>query len=321
MNKILKKILCFCWLIPLLVFSSGCSTATVNSMGVTPIYKIGILVPAVEHGWVAGIPYYAEQRCKELNNEIEYKILKSANSEEMALQLNELTAWGCDAIVAFPQWKGLEPAIQSVVSQGAVVVNCDIEMNVDGVYTVVGDNKGMGSQSAQYIVNKIGSKGRVVMVDSTTDIPDLSERKEAFLEKIKQIAPEIKIITCQSNFTREDAENAFAQILDSHVKIDAVYSMDDETSIGVLQAIKKAKRSDIKVVTGGGGSQEYLKLMSKNKKIWVQSALYSPSVARDAVDMALSAVKGQHIKSSLVIPTSIIDRSNCKDWQDENSPY
>lgn len=321
MNKILKKIICFVGLIPLLVCSSGCSTATVSSMGVTPIYKIGILVPAVEHGWVAGISYYAEQRCKELNNEIEYKIVKAADSEEMASQLNELTAWGCDAIVAFPQWKGLEPAFQSVISQGAIVVNCDIQMDVDGIYTVAGDNKGMGSQSAQYIVNKIGEKGRVVLVDATADIPDISERKQAFSEKIKQIAPEIKIITCQTNFTRQDAENAFAQMLDSHVKIDAVYSMDDETSIGVLQAIKKAKRSDIKVVTGGGGSQEYLKLMGKNKKIWIQSALYSPSIARDAVDMALAAAKGQHLKSPLVIPTSIIDRSNCKDWRDQNSPY
>lgn len=37
----------------------------------------------------------------------------------------------------------------------------------------------------------------------------------------------------------------FADILTSNDHIDAVYSMDDETSIGVLQAISEANRDDI----------------------------------------------------------------------------
>ena len=32
----------------------------------TTKYKIGVLVPAVTHGWVGGITYNAEQYCKEL---------------------------------------------------------------------------------------------------------------------------------------------------------------------------------------------------------------------------------------------------------------
>ena len=35
-------------------------------------YKIGILAPAVTHGWVGGVAYHAEQRCKELAGEVEY---------------------------------------------------------------------------------------------------------------------------------------------------------------------------------------------------------------------------------------------------------
>ena len=41
---------------------------------VAPI-KVGVLVPAVTHGWVGGIAYNAEQYCKELSEAgtIEYK--------------------------------------------------------------------------------------------------------------------------------------------------------------------------------------------------------------------------------------------------------
>mgnify|MGYP000790310359 CR=1 FL=1 len=43
----------------------------------TTKYKIGVLVPAVTHGWVGGITYNAEQYCKELEaaGTIEYKLL------------------------------------------------------------------------------------------------------------------------------------------------------------------------------------------------------------------------------------------------------
>ena len=37
--------------------------------------------------------------------------------------------------------------------------------------------------------------------------------------------------------------------------------MDDETSIGALQAIRDAGRTDIKVITGGGGCQEWFNMM------------------------------------------------------------
>ena len=57
-------------------------------------YKVGILAPAVTHGWVAAVAYNAEQRCQELSDEIEYKLYTSSNAEEMTTQLDDLLTWG-----------------------------------------------------------------------------------------------------------------------------------------------------------------------------------------------------------------------------------
>ena len=57
----------------------------------TTTYKIGILAPAVTHGWVAGVAYQAEQRCKELADTVEYKLYTSNNAEEMTTQSAPLT--------------------------------------------------------------------------------------------------------------------------------------------------------------------------------------------------------------------------------------
>lgn len=284
-------------------------------------YKVGILAPAVTHGWVAAVAYHAEARAKELSSEIEYQIQTSSNAAEMTSQLDDLMTWGAEAIVAFPQWEGMEVPIQRAIDEGIKVINFDIAIDVDGVYRVAGDNEDMGVQGANYVVDKIGKEGNVVILEvpSSGSVSEL--RKKGFVETIEQIAPDIELHTYATQFTREDGLKDFADILTSLDKIDAVYSMDDETSIGVLQAIKESGRTDIKVVTGGGGMQEYFNMMPDNEDIWIQSALYSPAMVKDAVDVALKVLKDEDVEKETIIHTTIVDRDNYKDFLDEGSPY
>ncbi|QQZ08654.1 ABC transporter substrate-binding protein [Heyndrickxia vini] len=287
----------------------------------TKKHKIGILAPAVTHGWVAAVAYNAEARAKELSDKIEYKIQTSNNAEEMTSQLDDLKTWGAEAIVAFPQWEGMEVPIQQALDAGIKIVNFDIKIDVDGVYRVAGDNKDMGIQGAKYIVDKVGKEGNVAVLEvpSSGSVSEL--RKEGFVKTLSEIAPDMKILTYATKFTREDGLKDFADILTKNAKIDAVYSMDDETSVGVLQAIKEAGRKDIKVVTGGGGMQEYFKMMPENKNLWIESALYSPAMVKDAVDVALKLLNGEEVSKETIIPTTIVDKDNYKDFLDENSPY
>ena len=259
----------------------------------TEKYKVGILAPAVTHGWVAAVAYNAELRAKELADEIEYKLYTSSNAEEMTTQLDDLLTWGAQAIVAFPQWEGMEVPIQAALDKGVQVVNFDIEINADGVYRLSGDNEDMGIQGAKYIVDKIGTEGTIVMLEVPTSGSVSELRKKGFVDTLAEIAPNMEVISYATKFTREDGLKDMADILTSNPQIDAVYSMDDETSIGALQAIKEANRTDIKVITGGGGMQEYFNMMPENTEIWIQSATYSPAMVKDAVDMALKILKGE----------------------------
>lgn len=299
--------------------SNGGSNNDGNDSGDKP--KIGILAPEVTHGWVAAVAYHAENRAKELSDEFDYQIQTSSNAEQMTSQLDDLITWGADAIVAFPQWEGMEVPIQRALDEGIKVVNFDIMIDVDGIYHVAGDNEDMGVQSAKYIVDKIGTEGTVVMLEVPTSGSVSELRKKGFLETMEEIAPDMEILAYATKFTREDGLKDFADILTSVDHIDAVFSMDDETSIGVLQAIREAGRTDIKVVTGGGGMQEYFQMMPENEDIWIQSALYSPAMVKDAVDVAAKLLKGEEVEQRIIIPTTVVDRTNYQDFLDEDSPY
>ncbi len=296
-------------------------SSAVAPVAAAPKYKIGVLAPAVTHGWVAAVAYHAEARLKELGDEVEYRIQTSGNAEEMTSQLDDLMTWGAEAIVAFPQWEGMEVPMQRALDAGIEIVNFDIVIDLDGVYRVSGDNEDMGIQGAHYIVDKVGPDATVVILEVPTSGSVSALRKKGFLDTVQEIAPDLNILTYATQFTREAGLADFSDILMRNPKIDAVYSMDDETSIGVLQAIREAGRTDIKVITGGGGMQEYFQLMPENDDIWIQSALYSPAMVRDAVDVALKVLKGEEVEQVKIIPTTIVDRDNYKEFLDANSPY
>lgn len=306
--------------------NSGATSNTGDTSTAGEVYKIGVLAPEVTHGWSAGVAYYAEKRCQELADEgkIEYKVSVSGDAAEMTTQLDELKTWGADAIVAFPQWEGMEVPIQQAIDEGITVVNFDIAIEAEGVYRVSGDNYDMGFQSAQYIVDKIGTEGTVVILDVPTSGSVAELRKQGFLENLAEIAPNMKTVEYATQFTREDGLADMADILTANPQIDAVFSMDDETSIGAIQAIRDAGRTDIKVITGGGGAQEYFNMMlaEENQDLWIQSATYSPDMVEDAVDMAVDILNGNIPSDPVkIIPTTIVDRENASEFLDESSPY
>ncbi|MDV2581914.1 ABC transporter substrate-binding protein [Alkalibacillus haloalkaliphilus] len=300
---------------------SGSSDGSGDSGSDGEKHKIGILAPEVTHGWVAAVAYHAEQRAEELSDQVEYQIQTSSDAGEMTSQLDDLMTWGAEAIVAFPQWEGMEVPIQNALDEGVEVVNFDIVIDADGVYRVAGDNKDMGVQGAHYIVDKIGDNGHVVALEvpSAGSVSEL--RMEGFEEAIAEIAPDMEISTYASEFTREAGLQDFQDILTSNSHIDAVYSLDDETSVGVIQAIQESGRDDIQVVTGGGGMQEYFEMMPEYDDLWVQSALYSPAMVQDAVDMAVDILNGEDVVEDKIIPTTIVDRENYEEFLDEDSPY
>ena len=114
-------------------------------------YKIGILAPAVTHGWVAGVAYQAEQRMPGSGRHaVEYKLYTSNNAEEMTTQLDDLMTWGAQAIVAFPQWEGMEVPIQAAIDAGIYRGELRYRSSTRRACTrVTGDNEGMGVEGRE----------------------------------------------------------------------------------------------------------------------------------------------------------------------------
>ncbi len=316
----MKKILA---VVVALILALGC-------LGMTAVAEekplIGILAPATTHGWVGGVAYFAQQAADELD--LNYKLLTSSDADEMSSQIEQLIQLGAKAIVVWPQFTGVETAAEMALEQGIIIYNFDMKINVDekyadNMYFLSGDNYGMGVAGAKYIVDKIGTEGTVLVMDVPTSGSVAELRKAGFTDTIAEIAPDIELITIATEFNREAGLNDMTAALTANEKIDAVFSMDDETSMGALQAIVEANRTDVKAITGGGGCQAYFNLMNEEQyqNIWVCSATYLPNMIINCVENAAAILNGETVEHEIVLESSIVDRENVQDFLNADSPY
>lgn len=286
--------------------------------------KIGLAASAATHGWVAGVSYYAEKYCEEKG--IEYNLTTSADASEMEKNLNSLVEWGAQAVVICPQWSGMEDAVQSVIDKGIPVVSFDFDIDCGGVYKVTGNNYDMGYQCAEYITGKAGESAVIAMltVPSAGSVSQL--REQGFRDYLSEKNYDTKnIITVEEkSFSRDEGYNDMKKLLAENEHIDAVFSMDDEISIGVVKAITESGRTDIKAVTGGGGMQEYFNMISDADyaNLGLASALYSPSMVIDAINTAADLCNKKSSSKVVVIPTTIVSADNVNEYIDpENTVY
>ena len=283
--------------------------------------KVGIAAPDVTHGWVAGVAYYAEKYCKD--NGLEYKVSTSGDAAEMQAGLQDLVAWGATVIVSFPQWEGMETAMQEIIDSGIPIVNFDIDVACEGIYKVTGDNYDMGYQSAKYIVEKVGDGAHIVVMDGPSSGSVCELRKQGFYDYLTEIGYDqsnIQEFQLES-FARDDGLKNAADILEKMPQVDAFYSMDDETSIGTIQAMNDAGRTEIKAITGGGGCQEYFNIIASDegKAIGAASALYSPAMIQDAIKVAIKLMNGEEAEPVIVIPTTIVSADNVAEHLDPSN--
>ena len=316
----MKKILA---VVVALILALGCLSMTAVAEE-KPL--IGILAPATTHGWVGGVAYFAQQAADELD--LNYKLLTSSDADEMSSQIEQLIQLGAKAIVVWPQFTGVETAAEMALEQGIIIYNFDMKINVDekyadNMYFLSGDNYGMGVAGAKYIVDKIGTEGTVLVMDVPTSGSVAELRKAGFTDTIAEIAPDIELITIATEFNREAGLNDMTAALTANEKIDAVFSMDDETSMGALQAIVEANRTDVKAITGGGGCQAYFNLMNEEQyqNIWVCSATYLPNMIINCVENAAAILNGETVEHEIVLESSIVDRDNVQDFLNADSPY
>ena len=291
--------------------------------------NLGVAIPAATHSFTAGIVFWANQAKKDLekaHKNLKVTVKTASGAPEQANQLQDLlTANKIDTLVIFPfESAELTKPVAQVKSKGVYVTVVDrglTDTSAQDAY-VSGDNTAFGRIPAEYLAKALNGKGNIVALRGIPTTID-NERMDAFNAVIKK-HPDIKVLDAKhGNWNRDDAFKVMQDYLTRFKEIDAVWAADDDMAVGVLKAIEQAKRKDIKVVFGGAGMKQMVKVLMDGSNPLIQANVsYSPKFMYDAIKLTAEArLKGEKLPASTIIPSVLITKENAKQFYFPDSPF
>jgi ribose transport system substrate-binding protein len=291
--------------------------------------NLGVSIPAATHSFMGGINYWANQAKKDLeakHKDLKITIRTAANAVEQANQLQDLsTVTKINALVVFPfESAALTRPVANVKAKGAYVTVVDrglTDTSAQDAY-VAGDNTAFGKIPAEYIAKTLNGKGNVVALRGIPTTLD-NERMDAFNGVLKN-HPDIKLLDAKyANWNRDDAYKVTQDFLTRFKEIDAFWAADDDMAFGAIRAIDQAGRKDIKVIFGGAGAKDMVKIILDGKDPRIQANVsYSPKFIYESIKLTAEArLKGEKLPATTIIPSVLIDKSNAKDFYHPDSPF
>jgi len=269
--------------------------------------KIGVTVPAADHGWTAGVGWWAK-RAMALYPEFDWVYTTSATPEKQIADVEDMMTKGIDALVILATESApLTPTAKKVSQKGVFIVNVDrgfLEPVAD--IFLEGDNKAFGRKSADFVVSKMNGKGNLVILSGipcTVDTDRTSSAMEVFKTK-----PEIKVLASQpAMWSREKALQVMENLLTKHKKIDAVWAQDDDMLLGAMQAIKEAGRDKEMFLFGGAGMKDVVKMVMDKNPMVPGNITYPPSMIAAGIHTAVGVLRdGKRAKVMEFMPRHIL---------------
>jgi ribose transport system substrate-binding protein len=290
--------------------------------------KIGVSIPSADHGWTAGVKYWADQATK-LHPEIDWTVETAATPAEQVNDLETMMSAGMDGVVVLAtESAAITPTAKSLKDRGVFIVNVDrgfTEPYAD--IFLEGDNAAFGRKSAEYMVNKLNGNGKIIVLEGIPSTVNTA-RVQAFKTEIAKY-PGIQILASGAGmWNKEKATNVMQALLPKYPTVDAVWASDDDMALGAEIAIKDAGRQDAIWMLGGAGMKDVVKRVMDGDKMFPADITYPPSMIAAGIEMAATALEGgnldekkKYLPKHIVLDVDLITPDNAKDYYFPDSIY
>ena len=232
-------------------------------------------------------------------------------------QINSFILEGVDAIcINAASSTALNDVIQQAMKQGIKIIAFDSIIDLDGAYTMDYDWVSMGEKKTQFVMDKIGGKGNVLIVRG----PSGAAPDEGIYEGITNVLnkyPDVKIAAevlgeADATVTQEGILN----IISSLPEIDAVITHCGADSMGVVNAFKSMGK-DVPL-TIGDNTAEFIKWWDAQSKDGYEtlSVNSTPSCGAGALWTAIAVLNGKSVPQNMYLPFIYINQNEIATYSD-----
>ncbi|MDR3495703.1 MAG: ABC transporter substrate-binding protein [Ancalomicrobiaceae bacterium] len=287
----------------------------VGTAGAKDLNKIGISLGSMGNPFFVALAKGAEAKAKEINPKVQVNALGfEYDLGKQVTQIDNFIASGVDMIMLnAADKKALAPAVKKAQAAGIVVVAVDV--GSDGVdATVMTDNIQAGSIACQYIVDKLGGKGDVIIENGpqvTAVVDRVTGCKQVFAKN-----PGIKVLSDDQDAkgSREGGLNVMQALLTRFAKVDAVFAINDPQAIGSDLAAKQLKRTGI-IITAVDGAPDIEVALKGDTQIQASASQDPYKMAQMAVTVGYDVMNGKKPeKTEILMDSKLVTRENVKDY-------
>jgi len=302
---------------------SGSSPDGSSSTGGDKPLKIGVSIPAADHGWTAGIGWWARQ-AMDRYPDVEWVYATALDPAKQIADIEDMMAQQVDGLVVLATESApLTPVARQARRRGIFLVNVDrgfLEPVAD--VFLEGDNRAFGRKSAQFIVDKLGPEGGKIVIlrgiPSTVD----TDRYEAAME-VFNAHENIEVLAAQPGmWNRTKALEVMQSYLTQFDRIDAVWSSDDDMALGAEQAIREAGRADEMWQMPGAGMNDVVKKVMDREPMYPANITYPPAMIAAGIHVAVGEMRGEspeqiaeHLPPHLRLTPEMLNAPKSEDGQ------
>ncbi len=160
-------------------------------------YKIFLSMSYIGNDWQAEAANMvkAMAAAPDMRDKVDLQVqVAGPNAQRQIQQINAMVQQGADAIVTFPiSPTALNQVVKNACDKGVLVFAYDAEITEDCAYNVHIDQPEAGRVTAEWLVDKLGGKGNIVVL---TGVPGTSvdTQRTAAAKEVFAKHPDIKIV-------------------------------------------------------------------------------------------------------------------------------
>jgi phosphoserine phosphatase RsbU/P len=202
-----------------------------------------------------------------------------------------------------------EPALRRLMKRLAPLPMCSIGVPLDGVPTVLIDNRKALAPVIRHLIEDHG-KRRIAFVAGTPGNPEAQARFLAYREVLSDhgIEYDDTLVGC-GYFLKWGGRSAMDEILARRPDLDAVVSANDGMAVGIIESLRHAGYHVPRDVAVTGFDDLVLARLGNPPITTVVQPV--PGIAAAALDLLLKVIDGKPIEPVVTVPTQVIRRRSC----------
>ncbi|MFD0680218.1 MULTISPECIES: ABC transporter substrate-binding protein [unclassified Paenibacillus] len=273
---------------------------------------IPVISKGFQHQFWQAVKQGAEKAAKEFQVEITFEGPETESQVDKQIEMLQAALGKNPKAIAFAALdsKAAVPLLQKAKAANIPVVGFDSGVDSDiPITTAATDNAAAAGLAADKMAVLIGNEGEVALVVHDQTSRTGIDRRDGFVNRVKEKYPNIKIVDIQYGGGDQLKSTDLAKaIIQAHPNVKGFFGANEGSAIGVLNAVTESKKDKIVVIGYDSGKQQIDA---------VRSGKMAGAITQDpigigywSVKAAVQAIKGEAVKKNIDTGFHWYDKSN-----------